>query len=197
MIAGVVGPFQVAGQVRGVEALMEDLIRRPESARRVVEIALKTCLSYARALAEAGADCIVILDATASPDLISPKHYEEFSKKYSQFMAKNIPIPSILHICGKADKILTKMAEVTPVISFSAQVDVAEAKKKVGHSIGLAGNISSEVLLFGSATDVEENVKVCIEKGVDILCTECGVPPRTPTANLKAMVDAGKKFGAR
>lgn len=194
LIAAVVGPFMVAGQVRGVEHVMGDLIRYPDSVQRVVERAYEACLSFARALVEAGADCIAIIDASSGPELISPRHYEQFSKKYAQSLARNISVRSVLHICGKTDLILTKMAEVTSAISVSAQVDIAEARKKVDPGTAVCGNISSEVLLFGNIADVEENVKICIEKGTDILCSECGIPPRTPTANLNAMVEAGKKF---
>lgn len=197
VIVGIVGPFMMAGQVRGVEAFMVELIRKPDSVVRILDIAYRVSLSYAHALAKAGADCISINDPTASPDMISPRHYDEFAKKYAQSLARNIPVRSILHICGKTNPILTKMAEVASGLSLSAQVDMAEAREKVGLGTALCGNISNEVLLYGDSSRIEESVKVCIEKGTDLLCTECGIPPYTTTDNLKTMVEAGKKFGVK
>ncbi len=196
VIAAIVGPFMVAGQVRGVEHFMAELIRMPDKVHRLIEMAYNTCLSYARALAEAGADCVAIIDATSSADMISPKYYGTFSKPYATSLVRSIPVRSILHICGRTGPILKQMADVAPAISVSAQVDIGEARKAVGPGIALCGNVSSEALLFGDAVRIEKEVKACIEKGTDILCTECGVPPRAPTENLRAMVAAARRLGA-
>ncbi|MBI4774185.1 MAG: MtaA/CmuA family methyltransferase, partial [Deltaproteobacteria bacterium] len=194
----VVGPFMVAGQVRGVDAFMRELMRKPECCVNVIERAHKACLNFALAQAEAGSDCIVIADATASPDLISPLQFEKYAKPYTKDICDKIPIRSILHICGKAHSILAHMSEVTSGISIDSSVDIAEAKGKVGENTAVCGNVDvNTVLLFGDPPDVEAAVKTCIDKRVDLLTTSCGIPSVVPTANLKAMVEAGKKYGAK
>ena len=194
----VVGPFMVAGQVRGVDLFMRELIRQPESCIEIINRAYQTCLKFAQAQAEAGSDCIIIADATASPDLISPPQFDKYAKSYTTDICRNIPVRSILHICGRAQPILTKMAEVTSAISIDSSVDVAEAKEQVGPETAVCGNIDvNNVLLFGGPTDVEKAVKDCIDKGVDLLTTSCGIPSVVPTENLKAMVETAKKYGAK
>ena len=197
IISAVVGPFMVAGQVRGVEQFMRELFKKKEAALEIIERASRACLKYAQAQAEAGSDCIVIVDASASPDLISPKQFDEFAKPYTQNLAKNIPIRSILHICGQAKIIVSRMAEVTSGISIDACVDIAEAKEIVGPGTAVCGNVNvNTVLLMGTPPEVEQATRECIDKGVDLLTTSCGIPPICRTENLKAMVETGKKYGA-
>ena len=194
----VVGPFMVAGQVRGVDVFMRELILKPESCVRLIERAHKACLNFALAQAEAGSDCIIIADATASPDLISPPQFDEYAKPYTKDICEKLPVRSILHICGKAHPILTRMAEITSAISIDSSVDVAETKEQVGQETCVCGNVDvNTVLLFGDPPDVEEAVKACIDKGVDLLTTSCGIPSVVSTENLKAMVEAGKKYGVK
>jgi len=138
----------------------------------------------------------VIVDATASCDLISPKQFDEFAKPFSRSITESIPVPTILHICGKNDLLLTRMAEVAPGISIDSMVDMAYAKQTVGKNTAMFGNINvNGVLMFGEPEDVEKAVIECIEKGVDALTTCCGIPPQTSTINLQTMVKTAKMHG--
>ena len=198
IFSAVVGPLMVAAQVRGVDQFMRELLMTPDKALEIIERAYRACLRYAQAQAEAGSDCVVIVDASASPDLISPSQFDKFAKPYTQGLAKNIPIRSILHICGKTHSILTRMAEVTSAISIDSSVDIAEAKKVVGPGTAVCGNVDvNTVLLFGEPPDVVEATKVVIDKGTDLLTTSCGISPVAPTENLIAMVETGKKYGLK
>jgi MtaA/CmuA family methyltransferase len=198
IFSAVVGPFMVAAQVRGVDRFMRELLTVPDKAMEIIERAYQACLRYALAQAEAGSDCVVIVDASASPDLISPKPFDKFAKPFTRDLAKNIPIRSILHICGKTHLILTRMAEVTSAISVDSSVDIAEAKKTVGPGTALCGNVDvNTVLLFGEPPDVEQATKEVIDKGTELLTTSCGISPLAPTKNLIAMVETGKKYGLK
>ncbi len=198
VLAAIVGPFMVAGQIRGVDNLMRDLARDPGFSHELLEKCCQSCSKYAHALVEAGADVIVIIDATASPDLVSPKFYQEYAKTYAKRIADEVSVPTILHICGNASAILPYMAEVADGITFDALVDMAYAKEAVNGKAALCGNVDvNSTLLFGPIDKIEENVRYCIDNGTNLLTTACGIPPRTPTENLIAMVKAGKTYGVR
>jgi len=198
IFSAVVGPFMVAAQVRGVDPFMRELMRQPEEALEIVRRAYQVCLRYAQAQAAAGSDCVVIVDASASPDLISPKQFDQFAKPFTHDLAKNISVRSILHICGKTHPILTRMAEVTSGISIDSSVDIAEAKKTIGPGTAVCGNVDvNTVLLFGEPADVEQATKTVIEKGTDLVTTSCGISPLASNENLIAMVETGKKYGLR
>lgn len=198
VLAAVVAPFMVAGQIRGVDNFMRDLMKDVDFSHELLEICYQSCLAHAQNLVDAGADAIVLIDATASPDLISPKYFTNFAKVYSKRLADSLPVPTILHICGKTHVILDQMAEVADGVSVDTCVDIAELKRALSGRAAAVGNIDvNTTLLFGSPEEIEESVRHCLDSGVDLLTTCCGIGPRTPTENLIAMVQAGKKYGIR
>ncbi len=195
VIAAVVAPFMIAGQIRSVDLFMRDLVKDPGFAHDLLDKCYQTCLTYAQALVEAGADVITLIDATASPDLVSPKYFGDFAKAYSKKVAVQLGVPTILHICGKTEAILDQMAEIANGVSVDSSVDMSEVKRVLGRRAAAAGNIDvNTTLLFGSKEEIEASVKTCIEKGTNLLTTGCGIGPRTPTENLITMVNAGKKY---
>lgn len=196
IFAAAIAPFSLAGQIRGVDKLMRDLIKDPAFAHELLEKCFQTCLLYVNALEAAGADVIVLNDPTASPDLVSPKYFGEFAKHYSKRITKQLCVPSILHICGNSSMILDQMAEVSNGVSIDSQVEMKHLKQVLGNKAAAIGNIDvNSTLLFGSVEKINQSVLEIIEAGTDILTTACGIVPRTPNSNLIAMVQAGKRYG--
>jgi [methyl-Co(III) methanol-specific corrinoid protein]:coenzyme M methyltransferase len=76
-------------------------------------------------------------------------------------------------------------------------VDIAKIKPIVGE-VKILGNVSSKTTLTqGSPKEVKSEVKKAIEGGADLIEPSCGIPPETPTANIKAMVEAVKTYGRK
>ena len=71
-------------------------------------------------------------------------------------------------------------------------MDVREVKRIVGGRARLIDNVSSaRTLLRGKTIDVkEEEAKRALDAGIDILAPGCGIAPRTPLANVKALIEA-------
>jgi len=79
-------------------------------------------------------------------------------------------------------------------------VDLAEVKRKYGHRLALKGNLlTSGNLVHGSPQDVEQEVietlKAAAEGGGFILSSGDQVGGATPLDNLRAMIEAGWKYG--
>lgn len=82
-------------------------------------------------------------------------------------------------------------------ISIEEAVNIAKVKPLVD-DVKILGNINSKrTLLFGTPDEVVEEVKTAIGAGVDMVEPGCGFAPGSPTANIKAMVEATKKFGVK
>jgi MtaA/CmuA family methyltransferase len=181
-----------------VDKLMRDLVKDPVFAHELLEKCYQTCLRYAQALVEAGADTIVMIDSSASPDLVSPKYFGQFAKPYSKRLAEQLGVPTILHMCGNTHVILDQMVEIANGVSVDSLVDMKLLKGVLGDKAAAVGNIDvNGTLLFGSTEEIEQSVRDRIDAGVDILTTACGIGPRTPTKNLITMVQAAKKYGQR
>ena len=96
--------------------------------------------------------------------------------------------------------IIAAMAETgAAVLEIDSPVDLAEARKIVGDDIVLKGNIdAAAVIEKGTVADVEAAVAAAIEAGAGgrfILSTGDSIPISAPEENVKAMVEAGRKYG--
>lgn len=139
ILVGIVSPFMIAGQVRGVDHFMIEIIKKPDWVHKIVDICTKTCIDFVKLVEDAGASAITVVDATSSPDLISPKHYDIFSNPYVEEMIKNLKnsrVSTILHICGHTKPILGRMASVgARVVSIDSCVDMRDLKEAVNESV--------------------------------------------------------------
>jgi len=192
------GPFTLAAMLAGEARFLTWVLKKPDYVRAFVDFATEFIIEYAKAQYKAGSHIVQIGDPTASPDLISPDAFRQFAKPALIEVADNLDGLKLLHICGKAEAIVPDMAECGyHGISIEESVNIAKIKPLVGN-VKILGNINSKrTLLFGKPEDVEAEVKVAIASGVDFVEPGCGFAPRTPTRNIKAMVEATKKYGAK
>lgn len=199
LLVAIVGPFMIAGQVRGVDQYLIETIEEPDLVHKLLKICTQTCKEYTNEVEKAGADVISIIDATSSPDLISPKNYDTFSLPYTKDMISNSKVPNILHICGKTRPILDRMVSTgARAVSIDSSVDMSDLKKVATGKCATAGNVSVVGSLFlGTPDEVAEETRIAIGKGVDIPCTSCGIAPTTTNENLRAMVSTIKRFGMK
>ncbi|MEM4406118.1 MAG: uroporphyrinogen decarboxylase family protein, partial [Candidatus Methanomethylicaceae archaeon] len=192
LIVGFEGPTTLAGHLLGVERLCLMMIKKPDEVMKYIEAAEEACVIYAKALIREGADIIAPADPTASPSVLSPRMFERFSKKPLMSVA-SVAKMSILHICGNATPILNHMADCGfSALSIEEKVDLTTAKSLLKERrVAIVGNVpSAGVLLTGTEEEVFKVSKQAIASGVDILAPSCGIAPRTPTRNLRAMVRA-------
>jgi len=197
VVAGMTGPFTLAGHLSGIEPMLKGLIRKPDKYKRFIELATRVGSAYGRALVEAGADVVSIADPSASSDIISPRMFRGFVKPAISEMVEAIDAASFLHICGNSTPILGDMAETgVDSISVSDKVDIRQAKELVAGKVKITGNISTTVtLLLKGPQDVTEECRAAIEAGVDILAPSCGIAPVTPNENIRALAEAARQHG--
>jgi uroporphyrinogen decarboxylase len=198
------GPLTLASLLRGQEKFLLDLIKSPGLVRGILKPATESSRRFAVAAVEHGADIVVVADPLASTSVISPRVFDEFAfRGISEVMAaisKAGGVPS-LHICGATTPILERMAATgTRIIELDYLVDLKTAKKEIGRSVCIQGNMNPTGTLFGGRPeDVEREAKDCIMKasggGGFILSSGCEVPLGTPLENVRAMVTAGRKYG--
>ena len=76
-MAGIIGPFTIAGSLLDSVPLLKATFKSPQKLRPFLDVGEKAGTALARALVDAGADIISCEDMTASPELIAPKTYKE------------------------------------------------------------------------------------------------------------------------
>jgi MtaA/CmuA family methyltransferase len=190
--------FTWASYLRKVDYLMTDLIRFPEQVHELMEFTTELVIEQCRVFASAGVHGLVVCDPSASGDLISPRHYEEFAAPYTRRVGQEVArlgVDQILHVCGDTSKILDLIKEARPAgFSFDTAVDVAAAKEALGDEVCLIGNVDpAQTLLMGTPDDVRAETQACIDKGAQgggfVVAAGCDIGVGTPRPNLRAMIE--------
>jgi MtaA/CmuA family methyltransferase len=198
------GPFDLAAELRGIEAFVIDLYKNPGLAHKLLRKTTEASVEFAKAMYETGVHMTAFGESIGGPDFVSPKLYEEFAYPYEKQAVQELQKAGVrvsIHICGAATPILRLMVETgADILEIDQKVDIGKAKELVGDRTTLMGNLDPTAVLFlGTPETIEKASKECIMKagkgGGLILSSGCDVPMRTPFRNIEAMVRAAEKFG--
>jgi MtaA/CmuA family methyltransferase len=189
------GALAEAADLRGVMALMKDLVKRPQWAEELLEICAGVEIAFAEAQIQAGADIIGLGDAVAS--LISPAMYRKFALPYEQRIFRAVhDMGGIarLHICGNTTHILDDMiTSGADIIDLDWMVDFGAAAAKYGNQFSFCGNFDPvAVMLQGTPEQVYMAAQRCLIQGGprSFSGAGCEIPDNTPHENLRAQSQA-------
>ena len=148
--------------------------------------------------------------STSSMSIISPDLYRRFNLEFmsrATAICREHGVLSYLHMCGKSREALDMLATETDLDLIEplerppgGNVNLAEVKQKFGSRFCLGGNVNTfETLARGSPSDVEAEVRTCIEAAAEgggfILVSGDQPGSDTPDENLRAMVSAAHLYG--
>ncbi len=192
IVSSIVGPFSLGAKLFGFDNFLIWLLTDPDYVHRIMERLTGLAIRYANKQVEAGADVILIGEATCTGDLISPDTYRDFIAPYHSQMCPSIQAPNVLHICGKSTNHTKYIAEVgANAYNFDEGVDVSIARGYLQGKMALSGNVPTvSMLLNGTPEDVYLASMECLQNGIEILTPGCALPPYTPLENIKAMTRA-------
>ena len=100
IIGKTMGPWSLAYHCFGVENFLLLSLDDPDATKDILEKLKKVTIDFGRAQIEAGVDALTLPDH-ATGDLVSGEYYHRYLKDLHIEFAKAIPIPLILHICGR------------------------------------------------------------------------------------------------
>lgn len=198
--------LELLGYREGLLALKID----PSKVKECLQALSAGTSTLALLQASHGVDAVLISSAFSGAGFISPAHYREFVLPYEKIVIENLKahydIPVYTHVCGKIGDRLELIAETgTDGIDTLdppplGNVELAEAKKRVGNKLFLKGNIDPvNTILYGTPEKVLEEAKKCIDVasrgGGYILSTACSVPPHSPPENIIMLYEAVERFG--
>ncbi len=198
--------LELLGHVEGLMALKLDSGK------------VKACLSALAAgavglgigLASHGVDAVLMSSAYAGGGFISPGQYREFVLPFERAVVSGIKarydVPVYTHTCGRiGDRLELMAATGTDGIDTMdppplGNVDLAEAKARIGSQLFLKGNIDPvNVVLSGNPASVREAARICLDAamagGGYVLSTACSVPPHAPPENIAELRRAAEDYG--
>ncbi len=193
-------PFTMAGELRGVEAMMLDIVRNPQLVHRLITYSSNVLLEYAKEIKKTGVDAICWCDPTGSADLISPKHFRNFAVPYIKELVaktKEMGLGAFIHICGNTTDRLDSILEIAPhLMSVDTKVDLANAMRVLGGKVAVIGNVDTSGILLRTQASVLEEAKQCISKAGRtgyIMGAGCDLPIGSPLENVRMLLEAVKQ----
>lgn len=147
--------------------------KNPQFIHEVMKEYTKANLEIIKQYAEVGVDIVFYYDDLGykGQSIFSIKHFREFILPYYKEMfqeCKKRGMFIVMHSCGYIDKLLPDMVDAglncIQALEPAAGVDLAFLKETLGDRLSFMGGMdASRVLNFGTAREIEDEVKRCIK----------------------------------
>ncbi|GMU22100.1 MAG: methylcobamide--CoM methyltransferase [Phycisphaerae bacterium] len=194
------GPCAEGADLRGINALMLDVIDDPAFVRDLFDFCVELELSFAKAQIDAGADLIAIGDAAAS--LVGPRIYEELVWPYEKKLVDGLHAMGTrvrLHICGNTRDLLGKVGELgCEIVDLDYPAPLSKARAEMSPEQVLLGNIDPVSVLRNSGPDeVLAAIAECHRQAGSryIVSAGCEVCRDTPHENVRALQEYARSHG--
>jgi len=200
-------PFDQFSMSRSMQPFTYDLYDRPEKVKAAsLRLARPFALTHYLNTKISGIPRMLIYVHRSSTDFVSPKMFEEISLPSLQIICETLiekGITPILHCDGNWDKNLKHLRKLPAkkcIIQFDGPTDMFRAKEEIGDMHCLFGDVNAYDLVMGSPSQIDEYCHRLIEEvgkgGGFILAAGCEVPPNAKPENVKAMIEAPRKYEA-
>lgn len=209
--AEVFSPFTQLLELIDFENALVALLDDPSRVEACLDALTGGTIELMGILARAGADAILVSSAFAGAGFISPAHYRRFVLPFERraiaaFHAEFPDVPVYTHTCGAIGDRLELLRETgTDGIDTLdppplGDVDLADAKRRVGGQLFIKGNIDPVNTLLRATpgevrADAMQRLADAMPRGGYILSTACSASPATPPENILELRAAVESSG--
>ncbi|MEM3730434.1 MAG: uroporphyrinogen decarboxylase family protein [Candidatus Bathyarchaeia archaeon] len=202
---GTKAPFDTLGDtLRGTKGIMLDMYRNKDKLLQAMEVITPLMIKMGASAAKMNGNPIVFIPLHKGADgFMSAKQFETF---YWPTLRK-VMIGLINEGCvpfawaeggyGSRLEIIKDLPKGKTIWGFD-QTDMNKVKEILGDVACIGGNVPSALLQVGTPKDVEKYVKTLIEtagEGGGFIVMNGAVIDQAKPENVKAMIDATKKYG--
>jgi len=199
-------PFDVFSLARGLIPFIKDCKERPDEVRDAADALTDSYTFMSRLIClTTGVPRATIALHRTSNDFISPKMFDELAFPSLRRLTDKLVaagISPILHCDGNWDLNLERLRDLPAgrcMVQFDGPTDIFLAKKVLGDRMCIMGDVNADMLVLGSATEVDEYCHRLIEEvgkgGGFVMGAGCEIPPNAKPENVKAMLDSVVKYG--
>lgn len=188
--------YMIEGRTRGDISRAKQFLRDdPRLVRELLERIACATAEYLKMQIAAGAAAVQLFDTWAGQ--LSQEEYDAFELPATQQILQTLAlegVPKILYAKGSAWHLQSMAKSGADVLSVDWNTDLAEARRTLGPTVALQGNVDPSRLL-GPVEDIRRSAHEAIEKtgGLGhILNLGHGILPNTPVEHARAFVEAGK-----
>jgi hypothetical protein len=198
-------PFDMLTDMcRGTTGIIMDMYRQPQKIHEAMERLVPIVVQEAVNTADLSLSPVVMMPLhKGDKTFMSPKQFETFYwptfKKVLLGMIDEglVPMPFAEGNYIPRLEVIQDMPRASMIWYFE-YMDMAAAKRTVGRSNCIAGNLPVSVVVTGTARDVREGCRKLIETcapGGGYLLSSAASVDRGNIENLRAMMDAVKEYG--
>lgn len=202
VLAGVIGPFSLAGRLMDVSEIMVLCYEEPELVHAVLDKCSGFLAAYAAAFKEAGADGVVMAEPLAG--LLSPDLCGEFSAPYVKKIVDAVQDNSfavVYHNCGGG-----AVAQIEHILQagamgyhFGNAIDMVDVMPHIPADVIALGNVDpAGQLRHGTPESIRtvtlELMEKCAKYSNFVPSTGCDVPPMSPWENIDAFFAAVEEY---
>jgi len=208
ILGNIEGAVTKAGMLRGLEALLMDLLTDRGLAERTIEFAARMGEDLADALASHGVNsALFVAAASDNPDIIGPDDFRRYSlpglRRVVDVVNAN-GLPTVFQPQGIFTEpmfsplVSESIAQGIAGFQFAERNDLAFAKREWGNVTCILGGVDAfTTLLLGPEEriirETEDCLRSCGPSGYVMMCS-CSLHRGMPLGNVKAMVDACRRW---
>ncbi len=198
-------PFDTIGDtLRGTKGIIKDMFRRPEKLLEAIDVVTDFTIRQTIESANASKAVSAIFPLHKGADgFMSPKQFEKFYwpslKKVIDALVKEGIRPELFAEGSYTTRLETVNEFGKGDVSWHFdKTDMEKAKKIVGKTCCITGNVPSSLMVTGKYDQVKEFcrkvIETCAPGGGFVLAGGAQVDEGNPD-NLRAMLDAAKEYG--
>jgi Uroporphyrinogen-III decarboxylase len=202
VLAGVIGPFSLAGRLMDVSQAMIYCYDEPDMVHTVLEKCTEFLIKYIKAYKEVGANGVLMAEPLAG--LLSPALAEEFSAKYVKKIVEACQEEEFIvgyHNCGNCtiQQVSSIIDTGASFLHFGNSIEMEEMVKLIPEHILVAGNIDpAGQFRNGTPESIKEKTLETMEKCCKyknyVISSGCDIPPLSSWDNINAFFDAVNEF---
>ena len=193
--------YMVEGQGKNGFPIFKSWIKKePVLLKNLLQALTDSIGDYAEAQIDAGADVIQFFDSWGG--LLSAQEYAAWSAPYLKQLVDRVrrkSVPAILFVKDSAP-LLQAMKQVdADVFSIGEETSLSEARRIFGTQKAVQGNLSPNLLLEGSKSEVISATEALLQNNKNeigfIVNLGHGILPKTPVDNVSALIETVRHGG--
>jgi uroporphyrinogen decarboxylase len=212
--AAVTAPFSIAANLRGYEQLIADIMEDREFAHQLMEFCTRIAAGFGQIQLEHGAMATSIIDAWASPPLVSMEIFDEFVLPYTARAIGMLSPPGAswggIWGCSYLPDWRDLVRRVIAAGSRNVRAFGEDFQRKPGidpvefksilktHRRPMLYCVTAGFMSQGTPSEICDKVKTVIRQigsGGGVTMYGAMVPQETPPENVRAFVNASKQIG--
>jgi uroporphyrinogen decarboxylase len=204
VLAGVIGPYSLAGRLMDVTEIMINCYMEPEMVHTVLQKATEFLIRYIRGYKEAGAHGVVMAEPLTG--MLSPDLAREFSEPYVRQIVEAVQEETFMvvyHNCG--DNILHMADSIAATgaaaFHFGNAVPLKEMLAVMPAEALVMGNVDpARQFCYGTPETIKAEtlqiLKECESYPNFVISSGCDIPPASSWENIRAFFETVSEYYA-